>query len=68
MQSQTVPLTPLPSLPHRGGGASGTHASRPRDYYRIEDEEGHRYWLFREGLYRDGGDDMPAWFVHGVFG
>ena len=41
---------------------------RPRDYYRIEDEDGHRYWLFREGLYRDGGDDMPAWFVHGVFG
>jgi len=42
--------------------------ARPRDYYRIEDEDGHRYWLFREGLYRDGGDDMPAWFVHGVFG
>ena len=24
-------------------------AARPRDYYRIEDEDGHRYWVFREG-------------------
>ena len=26
--------------------------SRPRDYYRIEDEDGRRYWVFRAGLYR----------------
>ncbi len=24
---------------------------RTRDYYRVEDEAGRRYWLFREGLY-----------------
>ena len=22
-----------------------------RDYFRVEDNEGHRYWLFRQGLY-----------------
>jgi protein ImuB len=45
----------------------GKAAARPRDYYRIEDEEGHRYWVFREGLYQEGGD-TPAWYLHGVFG
>jgi protein ImuB len=36
-----------------------------RDYYRVEDEEGRRFWLFRAGLYRP---DRPArWFIHGVF-
>jgi protein ImuB len=36
-----------------------------RDYYRVEDEEGRRFWLFRAGLY--GNDHPPRWFVHGVF-
>jgi protein ImuB len=36
-----------------------------RDYYRVEDEEGRRFWLFRAGLY--GHDHPPRWFVHGVF-
>jgi len=40
---------------------------RPRDYYRLEDENGCRYWVFREGLYRDGEDEAPCWFLHGVF-
>jgi protein ImuB len=42
--------------------------SRPRDYYRIEDEDGRRYWVFRAGLYGDSGTDLPAWYLHGVFG
>nr|WP_245247528.1 DNA polymerase Y family protein [Tianweitania sediminis] len=25
--------------------------ARTRDYFRVEDRDGHRYWLFREGLY-----------------
>ena len=29
--------------------------SRPRDYYRIEDEDGRRYWVFRAGLYGTAG-------------
>jgi protein ImuB len=36
-----------------------------RDYYRVEDEEGRRFWLFRAGLYGNG--HPPHWFVHGVF-
>jgi protein ImuB len=42
--------------------------ARPRDYYRIEDEDGRRYWVFRAGLYQESAKDLPAWYVHGVFG
>ncbi|MGI9439237.1 MAG: Y-family DNA polymerase [Parvibaculales bacterium] len=42
------------------------HNSRTRDYYRIEDTQGHRFWLYRDGLYeRETGS--PRWFMHGVF-
>jgi protein ImuB len=38
-----------------------------RDYFRAEDSEGRRFWLYREGLY--GRETNRAkWFVHGVFG
>lgn len=40
---------------------------RTRDYYRVEDAEGRRYWLFREGLYDDGRGMPPEWFVQGLF-
>jgi protein ImuB len=37
-----------------------------RDYFRVEDAEGRRYWLFREGLYgRETGS--PVWYMHGLF-
>ena len=42
------------------------HNSRTRDYYRIEDTQGHRFWLYRDGLY-DRETDNPRWFMHGVF-
>jgi len=35
-----------------------------RDYYCIEDENGARYWLFREGSYEQRD---PKWFIHGFF-
>ena len=35
-----------------------------RDYYRVEDEEGNRYWLFRLGHYHD---ETYQWFIHGFF-
>jgi protein ImuB len=42
---------------------------KPRDYYRIEDEDGRRYWVFRAGLYQESeAKDLPAWYLHGVFG
>lgn len=39
---------------------------RARDYYVVEDEGGHRFWLFREGV-QDRETDLPRWFVHGLF-
>ena len=47
---------------------SGIKPARARDYYRIEDEDGHRYWVFRDGLYRDSEQGHPSWYLHGVFG
>ena len=41
---------------------------RVRDYYRIEDAAGGRYWLFRRGRYGDDDDaGPPRWFLHGLF-
>jgi protein ImuB len=37
-----------------------------RDYYRVEDKQGRRYWLYREGLYGES-DEHPRWYVHGLF-
>lgn len=37
-----------------------------RDYYRIEDAHGSRFWLFRAGAYAQA-TPQPDWFVHGVF-
>ena len=37
----------------------------PRDYYRLEDEKGFRYWVFRQGLYTDS--TPPRWYVQGLF-
>jgi protein ImuB len=44
------------------------HANAPtRDYFRAEDSEGRRFWLYREGLW--GRETKQAkWFVHGLFG
>jgi len=36
-----------------------------RDYYRLEDQDGQRYWVYREGLYRP--DKPPGWYLHGFF-
>jgi protein ImuB len=37
-----------------------------RDYYRVEDEAGTRFWIYRAGLYAPA---HPArWYLHGLFG
>lgn len=36
-----------------------------RDYYRVEDEAGRRFWIFRHGLFGEKGD--PDWYLHGLF-
>ena len=48
-------------------------ASLTRDYFRVEDAEGQRFWIFRDGLYEselrdEDGNPVPAnWYVHGLF-
>ena len=43
-------------------------SARLRDYYRVEDANGRRYWIYREGLIGDGRGGLPLWFIHGLFG
>ena len=44
-----------------------------RDYFRVEDEAGLRFWLYRDGLYdreivqQQGVAVQPNWFMHGLF-
>ena len=49
-------------------------AERARDYFRIEDADGRRFWLFRKerdpapGEGGHGGiDAVPRWYMHGIF-
>jgi protein ImuB len=42
--------------------------ARLRDYYRVEDSSGRRFWIYREGLVGDGRGGAPAWYLHGLFG
>jgi protein ImuB len=37
----------------------------PRDYYRVEDREGRRFWLYRDRPYGVGAP--LRWWLHGVF-
>ncbi|KAB2704073.1 MULTISPECIES: Y-family DNA polymerase [Pseudomonadota] len=39
-----------------------------RDYFRVEDDAGERYWLFRAGDGEDTATGSHRWFIHGVFG
>lgn len=48
------------------GGGHADDPGRTRDYYRVEDEDGHRFWLFRHGLYGAEAHN-PDWYVHGLF-
>jgi protein ImuB len=48
-------------------------AERTRDYFRIEDADGRRYWLFRKGFHGEVVDPaipvppVAAWYLHGIF-
>jgi protein ImuB len=44
----------------------GQEDAEIRDYYRVEDSEGRRFWLYRAGLYQTA--PAPRWFLHGMFG
>ena len=47
------------------GGHTG-NTGLTRDYYRVEEAGGRRFWLFRHGLYgRESAE--PRWYIHGLF-
>jgi protein ImuB len=39
-------------------------AELTRDYFRVENREGQRFWLYRDGLY---GGLAPRWYMQGLF-
>jgi protein ImuB len=41
--------------------------TRLRDYYKVEVQDGRRFWLYRQGVLHDGRGDDPRWFMHGFF-
>ena len=49
---------------HKRGYEAGS-GGLTRDYYRVEDKEGRRFWLFRRGLFTEAG--KPLWYLHGLF-
>ena len=47
------------------GPIEGISISHVRDYYRLEDEAGARFWIFRAGLYDPA--IAARWWMHGLF-
>jgi len=45
-----------------------TELSAVRDYFRVEDDAGERYWIYRAGDGEDTATGSQRWFLHGVFG
>ncbi|MGN6770094.1 MAG: Y-family DNA polymerase [Rhizobiaceae bacterium] len=39
-----------------------------RDYFRVEDDSGERFWLFRSGDGEHAESGRQNWFLHGIFG
>lgn len=61
-----LPETERPSH-HRNEAGRAGGGSQPRDYFAVEDSEGARFWLFREGRYDGAPGTLPRWYLHGVF-
>ena len=39
-----------------------------RDYFRVENDMGARFWIFRRGDGVDGDTGDLSWYMHGLFG
>lgn len=50
----------------RKAGHNPGEGGLTRDYYRVEDAQGRRFWVFRHGLYADE-RTSPRWYLHGLF-
>ena len=48
------------------GHSLKSHNRQTRDYFRVEDAQGHRFWLYRDGLCQRE-TQRPQWYMHGVF-
>ncbi len=59
------PVTVSKPEPHVSKLETFASEQQARDYFVIEDEAGHRFWVFRLGLY--GAGTLPRWFLHGLF-
>jgi protein ImuB len=53
------------SGPERISGEWWKNDTWTRDYYQVENRNGARFWLYREGLYHD--TKRPKWWLHGLF-
>jgi len=42
--------------------------STVRDYFRVEDASGERFWIYRSGDGEDSATGSHRWFLHGIFG
>ncbi|MDB5713327.1 MAG: polymerase family protein [Sphingomonadales bacterium] len=51
---------------HDFSDGNGARGGLTRDYYRIEDMRGRRFWVFRHGLHDTEKSD-PGWYLHGIF-
>jgi protein ImuB len=58
--------SPTPSHLSGNAVAEERRNTLTRDYYLVEDSSGHRFWLYREGLY-ERETNAARWFVHGLF-
>ncbi len=45
-----------------------SEAAEVRDYFRVEDDAGERYWIFRAGDGEHPETGSHRWFLHGIFG
>jgi len=68
MLGEAPAIEETPAARSLGERVTSCPRPRTRDYYRVEDVSGGRYWVFREGLYGRGDEAAPRWFMHGLFG
>jgi len=64
-QRRTVKHADGPERIHHEWWHSKAEVRQTRDYFRVEDEDGGRYWLFRD--HRQNTAGAFDWFIHGVF-
>jgi protein ImuB len=61
-----APAASAASAAHSPSSPS-TNPALTRDYYLVEDIDGRRFWLFREGLYGRETTTPARWFVQGLW-